>query len=241
MRPLLLALPLLALATACAEPCTAPALTMAWRFDLADGTRDASCAGAGVATVDLWLDGEAAGLGMACAQGAATFAGLAAGSHTFTIQGRAATGQLLYQEWGLAELGACGETRVTSRPGAGYLRIGYSTPGGLCHDPSDPTMTPGYVWYQLQDSLGATVSVVNASQSPTALECQTPAGQPEVNLTLPYGLYTLRWIQVVSHPTTSPLATYQHCVPSAVATLRAPLYTTLPVALELAGGAPCIP
>jgi hypothetical protein len=241
MRHLLLAA-LPSLLAACGEPCTAPALTVAWRFDLAGGQRDATCQAAGVATVGLWLDGQPAGLDMACGQGAATFTGLAAGAHAFTIQGRSAGGQLLQQDWGLVEVGACGETRATLRPGAGWLRIAYATTSGLCHAEDDPDHAPGYIWYWLEDrTTHQLVSRVDGSQAPDSLPCRTEAGQAVVDVPLPWGLYGLRWIQDVRDPLSAPSPAYQQCAPTdPPVTLHAQGVTTLAVALAPAELA-CLP
>lgn len=219
MRQIALAAPVLALAAACAEPCTAPALTTSWRFTLADGTREAGCLAAGVATVNLWIDGQAVGLGMACDQGAATFAGLAAGDHAFTMQGVSSGGAVRYQTWGSLTVDGCGETRVLIEPGAGVLRLAYTTAGatvnGLCYAEGDPEQTLGYVWYRLLDrTTGAVASSVNQAASATLLPCRTGA-DGQVNVPLPWGLYRLSWIQVVTFPlATNPTPIYQACPPT---------------------------
>ena len=246
MRLLLLALPPLLLA-ACAEPCTAPALTVAWRFELADGTHDATCLDAGVETVGVWVDGNLLGDGMACSQGTATFSGLAVGSHAFTIQGRSKAGGLRYQDWGTLEVASCGESRVTLKPGAGVLRLDYSTSTGVCYA-TDPGQVPSYIWYWLKDTTtGLIVSWVDASQVPTLLPCQTGA-QAEINIPLPWGLYSLSFIQdVLSVPPVPPAtattyqALYQMCTPtSPPLTLHAQGVTPLPVTMALTTGA-CSP
>jgi hypothetical protein len=233
MRHLLLALPLLGLTAACGQPCAAPSLTVSWRFDLPDGTRGATCATAGVATVDLWIDGNPtpAGAGMACEQGAATFAGLAAGNHVLTIQGRSASGALLYQAWGQAAMDGCGETRTTMAPGAGYLRIGYATSTGLCWAAGDPLQSNGFIWYQVNDvTTGQPVSISNGYNAPAAVPCQADPGQAEVNLRLPYGNYALRWIEVVRDPIVNPRAVYQYCSSTPV-TVQTPGVTSIDAAL----------
>lgn len=211
MRHLLLAASLVALATACAEPCTAPVLTVSWRFTLPDGTSDARCPAAGVDTVDLWLDGAPRAAGMACDQGTASFTGLAAGTHTFAMRGNGAEGEARSQTWGELSVDACGETRVTLRPGAGTLRVAYPTSTGGCASAADPA-TNGYVWYQLLDrTTGATASAVNAATTPTALPC-APGDQAWFELPVAWGLYRLRWIQVVTSPlATNPTPIFQYC------------------------------
>ncbi len=244
MRHLLLALPLLAagaVAAGCAAPCTAPALTISWRFDLADGTAGVGCAAAGVAKVSLWIDGQAAGLGMDCAQGAATFGGLKTGPHGFTVQGLSAAGAVLYQDWGTLSVDGCGETRVALRPGAGYLRIGYATSTGLCWAAGDGLQLQGFMWYLVQDqTTGQAVSIVNATNAPAALACQADPAQATITVPLPWGLYSLRWIQDVRDPVSaSPVPVYQACTPLDV-TLHAPGVTPLDVVLTPVTG-PCTP
>lgn len=212
MRHLLLVAPLLALASACTEPCAAPTLTVSWRFTLADGSTFVRCFDAGVDTVDLWLDGVKVGEGMACEQGSATFA-LAAGAHAYTIRGLAADGSIRYQTWGEATQGSCGETRVTLTPGAGRLRVEYPTSTGSCASASDPA-TNGYVWYDLLDrTTGLSASSVNGAKTPTALPCNT-GDQGWFEIPLAWGLYRLRWIQVVTSPlAASPTPIFQYCPP----------------------------
>lgn len=214
MRHLLLATPLLALAAACSEPCTAPMLTTSWTFTLADGTSGAGCLAAGVETVDLWIDGVKVGDGMACAQGAASFPRLAAGSHDYTMRGNGADGAARYQTWGQLSLGACGETRATIQPGAGTLRVAYATNTGVCYALDDPSQTEGHVWFQLLDrTTGLTTWSVNAGQAATSLPCATGA-DGWFDLPVPWGLYRLRWIQVVTGAgTAAPTPIYQYCPP----------------------------
>jgi hypothetical protein len=212
MRHLLLAAPLLALATACSEPCTAPALTVSWAFTRADGASGLGCADAGVESVDLWIDGVQVGSRIACAQGSATFTGLAAGDHVYTARGNRADGTARYQTWGGVALAACGETRALVQPGAGTLRVDYATSTDLCYALDDASQTTGYVWFQLLDrSTGAVAWSVNGAQTPTALPCRTGA-DGWFDLEVPWGLYRLRWIQVVINPASSvPTPIYQYC------------------------------
>jgi hypothetical protein len=247
MRPLVLAAPLLALATACAEPCTAPVLTVSWRFTLPDGTGDARCPAAGVDTVDLWLDGAPLAAGMACDQGTASFTGVAAGAHAFTMRGNGADGAVRSQTWGDLAVAACGETRATMSPGAGTLRVAYPTSTGLCASAAAPA-TNGYVWYQLLDrTTGLTASAVNAATSPTQLPCAL-GDQAWFELPVAWGLYRLRWIQVVTSPlATNPTPIFQYCpalapppVPTIDVDVVASGRTTLTVPLAPPTG-PCLP
>ena len=244
---LLLAAPLLALASACTEPCTAPSLTVSWRFTQADGTTELRCPAAGVDTVDLWLDGAQVGAGIACAQGSATFSGVAAGDHTFTMRGNDATGTARYQTWGSAAVAGCGETRLTVLPGAGTLRILYPTSTGACASEADPS-TNGYVWFQLLDrTTGLSVSVVNATHTPTQLPCQT-GDQGWFELPVPWGLYRVRWIQVVTQPLgATPTPIFQYCpdlAPPPDPTIDVDVVTTGRTSLTLPmapPAAPCLP
>lgn len=241
MRSRLLAAALLALATSCAEPCRAPLLTTAWTFTLADGSRGVGCLAAGVAKVNLWIDGQEKGMGMACDQGAASFAGLAAGDHAFTIQGVDAAGAVRYQTWGTVTVAGCGETRVLLEPGAGLLRLAYATSSGQCYAPGDGTHTLGYVWFRLVDrTTGLVASTIAQGVDPTRLPCQT-GDQGQVNIPLPWGLYRLAWMQVVLYPTsTTPTPIYQACPPvdpAGAAAIDVSLVTTgvttVPVALSV--------
>lgn len=241
MRSRLLAAALLALATSCAEPCRAPLLTTAWTFTLADGSSGVGCLAAGVAKVNLWIDGQEKGMGMACEQGAASFAGLAAGDHDFTIQGVDAGGTVRYQTWGTVTVASCGETRVLLEPGAGTLRLAYATATGQCYAPGDATHTRGYVWFRLLDwTTKQVASTISSAVDPTRLPCQTGT-QAQVNIPLPWGLYRLAWMQVVLYPSsTDPTPIYQVCPPvdpagadPIDASLVTTGVTTVPVALPV--------
>lgn len=246
MRHRLLAAPLLALPlllAACGDPCAAPALTVSWRFDLADGTRDATCAAAGVATLDVWIDGEPAGSGVACAQGAATFTGLAAGVHNVTIQGYDAAGGLVNRDWLGAAVEACGETRAVARPGQGDLHVAYDTTTGLCYDPNvpvDPGAEPisGYMWYRLTDTTTGVVVSQVAGASSDADKIFYPCSRA-MTFRVPYGIYELAWIQDVALPlSATPYPIYQYCTPTR-ATVHATGVTSLDVLMVLAGGVAC--
>lgn len=241
MRSRLLAAALLALATSCAEPCRAPLLTASWTFTLPDGGRGAGCLAAGVAEVNLWIDGQPRGMGMACDQGAASFAGLAAGDHGFTIQGVDAAGAVRYQTWGTLTVAGCGETRVLLEPGAGILRMAYATSSGQCYAVGDGTQTLGYVWFQLLDrTTGLVASTIAKEVDPTRLPCRT-GDQAQVNVPVPWGLYRLAWMQVVVYPSSdTPLPIYQVCPPvdpAGAANLDVSVVTTgvttLPVPLSV--------
>lgn len=247
MRHHLLAVPLLALAAACAEPCTAPVLTASWRFTLPDGRTDVRCPAAGVETVDLWIDGAQVAAGMACDQGSASFTGLSAGAHAFTMRGSGADGSVRYQTWGDLAVEACGETRVTLRPGAGTLRIAYPTSTGRCASEADPA-TDGYVWYQLLDrTTGLVASTLNAASGPAQLPCAL-GDQAWFDLPVAWGLYRLRWIQVVGFPlAANPTVIFQHCpalapppVPTIDVDVLATGRTTLTVPLA-PPTTPCLP
>jgi len=254
MRHLLLSLPLLLLAAACGSPCNAPSLTVSWRFDLADGRNDVDCATAGVDLVDVWIGNTEVAHGVSCALGAATFPDVGVGAKDLTLKARAsATSAVIrYQQWGPVQVGSCGDTRVVMKPASGYLRIVYNTPDGLCY-PSGGTEVPSYIWYNLSAVFGSTFvaqSSVNQVQTPTALPCQPATGTHSVSMEVPYGVYSLRWIQVVQNPTATspdvPVSIFQHCRPASTSpqvTVRSGnnLATLLPVDLVATAGATCTP
>ncbi len=215
MRHLLLAAPLAVLLSACAEPCDAPMLTASWTFTLADGSRGVGCYGAGVSTVNLWIDGVSAGQGIDCAQGSVSVPGLDAGDHDFTIQGVSASGAVRYQTWGTTSVDSCGERRVLLEPGAGTLRVNYATSTGLCYAEADAAQTLGYVWFNLVDrTTGLSAALVNSAVTPALLPCRTGTSA-QVNIPVPWGLYRLAWMQVVTYPVSStPAAIYQTCPPT---------------------------
>lgn len=240
MRHLLLAAPLALLLAACADPCTAPVLTVSWQFDLASGVHDAACTDAGVGQLDLWVDGVRAGSGIACAQGSATFPGVAAGTHEVLVQGYTAAGLLVDRDRRSVTVGACGETRATVRPGQGDVRLAYDTPGHICHAVGATEAENGYMWYSLTDvTTGAVFSTINLGSS-DADKARFPCGAFPV-IRVPYGTYQLNWIQVVGTPlAANPVPIYQYCSPLP-ATVVAAGVTQLPVQLIAANGSGCAP
>jgi hypothetical protein len=230
--PALLAL----LAAGCAgEPCTAPALTVAWRFDTAEGVRDAGCADVGVTQVRIY-DGSGRQLGqpIACDQGAVTFLDVPAGAYDLTVEGRSASGALVNRDWFRQEVGACGETRVLARPGQGYLLVDYDTTTGACDTAGLPG-APSYMWFWLLDTATNSALYGISSGSGSADKVLYPCLTTPLTLLVPYGAYRLDWIHNVRDPLGRPNAAYQFCPddmnlrPQAV--VHAPGVTTLPVLL----------
>ncbi|MBK9516547.1 MAG: hypothetical protein IPO09_04160 [Anaeromyxobacter sp.] len=235
-------LAVLLLAAGCAgEPCTAPSLTVAWRFDTPSGGQDASCAAVGVSTLNVF-DGTGApfGTGISCAQGSATFTNLQAGPYDLTVEGRDAAGRLVNRDWYRQEVGACGETRSVARPGQGDLRIAYDTSTGTC-DAADLPGILGYMWFWLVDQATDQAIYGITSGSGNADKVLYPCKVGDLTLRVPYGVYRLDWIQEVRYPlATDPNPAYQYCEPTSATVHRAGI-TDLAVELVPVAGLACLP
>lgn len=243
-RPLLaLALPLLA---ACpVSPDVEAAHEVRWELRDVNGN-PATCATAPAATsVDVIVDGAYAAQDVPCADGATLLSGLPAGVHRVTVEVRAAAPArtLLYRDWYDVTTAATGVTGHTARPGRGTLRIAYGTSSGNCWETGDPLQRGGYIWFRLLDkAYGTTWAAVTedtvADADKLFYACgdygTDPVSFRPLRFTLPYGVYTLKWIKEVRFPLDVPPTRtdlYLNCTPIDVE-IKSAEFKDLPVTLD---------
>jgi hypothetical protein len=202
--------------------CDDQALAITWSFRTIDGLSNQSCAAVGVTAVDVWMNGTYVDR-FACSQGGATIVNLAQGTYDVTVEGIAADGvTIINRDQFAASVGSCGTSTYAARPGEGWLRVDYSiSPVNTCGG--------GYIWYSVFDEVaGQVISAIgdtSSSLDKTLFFC--PA---EVRFPVPYGTYTLDWIQEVASPTTTPTALHQQCSPTTV-NVNGPGITALAVVM----------
>ncbi len=239
MRKLaLLAVVLLPLVSGCvSSTCEVPTVTIDWRLqDLAGNP--SSCAGVGVTYVDIYI-GTAGVLTYNCADGGAIIdvSGFAPGSYPVTAEGIDADGKTI---WDRAlfniTVGDCGGSQYFPVLGEGTLEIDYHfAPDDACHG--------GYMWFALMDNTtGQDISVVDMASTDywkSYYGCYSTTSGTPLSFPVPYGPYTLRGIQEVVNPLTSPVSVYEMCTPSSF-TINAPGTTlfTPPALTATPAGAP---
>jgi hypothetical protein len=200
--------------------CDGSAVAVTWSFRDVNGASNLSCAAVGVTAVDLYFNGQFVDR-YACSQGGATVP-VASGTFDVTVEGIAPDGTIINRDQFTASVRSCGTTTYAARPGEGDLRIDYSiAPVNSCGG--------GYIWFSLYDEVaGQVISAIgdtSSSVDKTLFFC--PA---EVRIPVPYGTYTLDWIQEVATPLTAPTALHQQCSPTTVS-VNGPGVTALPVVM----------
>ena len=216
-------------------PCSSGSLTVDWRLlDPSGALR--SCSGAGVAFVDIYLDGTRQVDAAPCGNGTATLGGLSFGSHPITVEGLDASLQIVDREQFSAQTG-CGNTRVLANAGEGLLNLDYVfAPTNACG------AGPTYVWFQVTDLIANTVISAITSQSSDADKVIAPCSASSgFTFAVPLGRYQLDWIGEIANPYGSPpTLLYQDCTPSTVG-VTGPGTFLLPATLTNASGqASCV-
>jgi hypothetical protein len=230
MRKLaLLSVALLPLLGGCvSNVCDYPTATISWRLQDADGN-PWSCGTAGVTTVDVYFNGTRVGPHFACNAGGAVIdlGGIAPGTYEAIVEGTDSNGTILDRSNPFtATVSDCGDRRYAPVLGEGWLDIDYhfGAPGSgsdVCHG--------GSMWYGLYDEVAGLytrgVDYRTVPVPPDYVEyrdyygCYTPAagGQPAsgrpLQIAVPFGTYTLAWLQEVVDPLLpSHAAVEQACV-----------------------------
>jgi hypothetical protein len=197
--------------------CDYPTATISWRLQKANGA-SWSCAEAGVSTVDIYFNGTAVGPRFACtAYGAVLdLGGIAPGTYEAIVEGTDVDGKI----WNRSNpftvtVSDCNDRRYSPVLGEGLLDIDYHfAPVDECHG--------GAMWYGLYDEVaGFYIRGVDYSTVPAAPDyigsdyygCFDAAGGRALQIPVPFGTYTLAWIQEVVDPlSASHAAVQQACV-----------------------------
>jgi hypothetical protein len=245
MRKLaLLAVVLVPLVSGCvSRTCDIPTVSIDWRLQDPDGI-PWGCFAASVAYVDIYI-GTAQPIRYNCSSGGADIdvSGFAPGSYPVTVEGVDVDGVIIDRALFNVRVGDCGGSLYSAVLAEGRLEIDYHfAPVDACHG--------GYMWFALQDdTTDQDISIVDAA-TPVAPPDYTvwqnyygcyssPTSGTPLRFPVPYGPYTLRGIQEVVNPLTTPVSAYEMCTPSSF-TIGAPGITlfTPPALLQTLSGAP---
>jgi hypothetical protein len=201
--------------------CDFPTATLQWQLQDPGGT-PWSCYQAGVAWVDVYV-GTSQPYRFPCTDGGAVIdlTPFAAGTYPTTVEGVGSDLVTIYNRARPLDLTvtSCGGGQYYPVLGEGLLDIDYHFSPDVC--------TPGgYMWFALYDEVaGNYISTVNASTpvvSPdytvwqTYYGCYSTGGGTPLRFPVPFGTYTLAWIQEVVSPLASPAAVQQACVQPSV-------------------------
>jgi hypothetical protein len=200
MRKLtLLSAALLPLLAGCvSNTCDYPTATIHWRLTDTAGT-NWGCGAAGVASIDVYI-GDAQPLRFPCLDYGVVIdtSRFAPGTYPTTLEGIGADG-LIYDraQFDLA-VSDCGDRQYYPVLGEATLTIDYHFAPDVCHG--------GYMWFSLYDEVAfGPIASVNFDTLPASWKshygCWDSAnnGTP-IQFSVPYGSYTLAWIQEVMNP-----------------------------------------
>jgi hypothetical protein len=133
----------------------------------------------------------------------------APGSYPTTAEGIASDGVTIYDraQFDLS-VGSCGNTQYYPVLGEALLDVDYHFVPDVCHG--------GYMWFALYDEVAANyISTVDAASAPewqSYYGCLDSGGGRPLQFSVPFGTYTLAWIQEVVNPTTVPNPVQQACL-----------------------------
>jgi hypothetical protein len=167
--------------TGCFYETCHPSVTVDWpSFLLADGSTT-GCGGAGVTTIDVWVNDGLAG-SFACNGPAASVR--AAGADVITVEGRDSTNVIRYRDWFTVGADGCGNLgTVDAQPAEGTVDVSYQMPGNACY----PT-GPSFVWVYVHDDISNEIAADSSAAPEIGDVC--PTNFP-LTFRLPIGDYTL--------------------------------------------------
>jgi hypothetical protein len=176
--------------------CPPPTITVQWNTFTGGDNIARGCNAAGVASVDIFMDGANVST-WPCTDGGAVITNVPSGTHQLTVEGIEPSGRIAYRDQFNASAGACGDTLYNAQPAEGWLDVNYAFPaGGSCAG------NPSYLWFSITDDIaGAVVARVDENSSPTQYVCGVYANPPSsippnaLFLPLPEGTYHLNWIE----------------------------------------------
>jgi hypothetical protein len=164
-----------------------PDVTLEWDFHDADGRAGLTCAQAGVATVNVFVnDGVDGAFAFGCAGGGGTVP-LLPGTNLVTVEGIDGAGFIAYRDEFQLDA-SCGSAGVIpTHPAEGRVNLDYGVStappcvGGPCE-----------VWFSVFDQIAGEVTAWADASTAAILY---PA---DVVLRLPAGPHVLQWMQIVS-------------------------------------------
>jgi len=191
---------LLPLVSGCvSSTCDVPTVTIDWALQDVNGARW-DCGAAGVAYVDVYFDGTNWSARYDCAAGGALIdvSGFAPGAYPVTVEGIGSDQATIYDRAQFnVSVQECTGSAYYPVLGEGQLEIDYHFSPDVCHG--------GYMWYALYDEVaGQYISAVYFDTQPASWKdyygCYSTAGGTPLSFPVPYGRYTLAWIQEVMNP-----------------------------------------
>jgi hypothetical protein len=143
------------------------------------------------------------------------------------VEGVASDGVTIYDraEFNLG-VSACGNLDYYPVLGEALLNVDYHFSPDVCHG--------GSMWFALYDEVALDwISVVDSASTPAWKEyyaCYSTAGGTPLEFSVPFGTYSLAWIQEVVNPLTAPDPVQQACLQPQF-DVQAPGIAFLPVTL----------
>jgi hypothetical protein len=210
-KPALLAVALLPLLGGCiSSTCDVPTVTLQWSLEDLNGL-SWKCGPAGVSTVDIYI-GDAPVITRACTDSGAVIdvSAFAPGVYPVTVEGIGADGYIYDRSRPFTvTVGECGDSYAAPVLGEALLDIAYGFSPNVCHG--------GYMWYALYDEVaGFYISVVDAKSGSYRDAYDCPGLVTSLQFSVPFGTYTLAWIQEVVDPLVTAVPVQQACVQPSV-------------------------
>lgn len=178
--------------------CDYPTATVHWRLTDTAGAAW-GCGAAGVASIDVYI-GSAQPLRFKCVDGGGIIdlRGFAPGTYPTTVEGIGADGIIYDRAQFDLTVSDCGNRQYYPVLGEATLTIDYHFSPDVCHG--------GYMWFSLYDEVASSpIATVNFDTLPASWKSNygcwdsSGAGTP-IQFSVPYGDYTLAWIQEVMNP-----------------------------------------
>jgi hypothetical protein len=191
---------LLPLVSGCvSSTCDYPTVTIDWALQDVNGVRW-DCGSAAVAYVDVYFDGTSWSARYDCSAGGALIdvSGFAPGVYPVTIEGIGSDQSTIYDRAQFdVTVHECGGSAYYPVLGEAMLEIDYHFSPDVCHG--------GYMWYALYDEVaGQYLSAVYFDTQPDTWKdyygCYSATGGTPLSFPVPFGRYTLAWIQEVMNP-----------------------------------------
>jgi hypothetical protein len=155
-----------------------------WDGSVPTGTVGQVCIAAGVAYVDVFMDGALVDR-FNCSDGGVVVTGVSSGQYVFTVEGLDATAAILYRDEVGVDARRCVDPLVHARPSQGTVVVDYSLPGNACYG------GPTYMSLQVWDDAAGQVAFF---EPPTSGDACTTVAASKPEYVLPAGAFTLDWI-----------------------------------------------